>query len=93
MGSDLKPVGLTLPRGESVPPTKLVRDEERSRSERYEFHVTERPRHRSPEEDPSFENDHDQGGMLGGVRRREGKESVGERWVVSCGKGRGEGDE
>jgi len=39
-----EPVGLTLPSGEPVPPTLLVLDEERSRSEKDELRVTERPR-------------------------------------------------
>jgi hypothetical protein len=50
----------------------LVLDEERSRSENDELRVTERPRRSSPGECPSFENDHDRGGMPGGVRPREG---------------------
>lgn len=48
--SSLEPVGLTLPNGEPVPPTKLVLDEERSRSEKDELRVTERPRDASTEE-------------------------------------------
>lgn len=78
-GTALEPVGLTLPSGEPVPPTKLVLDDERSRSEKDELRVTERPRHGSAGECPSFENDRDRDGTPGGVRPRGGKESGGER--------------
>jgi hypothetical protein len=67
-----EPVGLTLPNGELVPPTLLVLDEERSRSEKDELRVAERPRHVSVEVCPSFENDHDRDGIPGGVRPRDG---------------------
>lgn len=67
-----EPVGLTLPNGELVPSTILVFDEERSRSEKDELRVAERPRHGSVELYPSFENDHDRDGSPGGVRPRDG---------------------
>lgn len=72
IGPALGPVGLALPSGEPVPATKLVLDEERSRSEKDELRVTERPRQGSTEECPSFENARDRDGTPGGVRPREG---------------------
>ena len=71
IGPALGPVGLTLPSGEPVPPTKLVLDEERSRSEKEELRVDERPRPDSTE-CPSFESARDRDGMPGGVRPRGG---------------------
>jgi hypothetical protein len=43
MLAEVEPVGLTLPSGEPVPPTKLALDEEYSRSEKDELRVNERP--------------------------------------------------
>lgn len=72
IGTALGLVGLVLPNGEPVPATKLVLDEERSRSEKDELRVTDRPRPCSTEEYPSFENERDRDGTPGGVRPREG---------------------